>query len=171
MMLKHILFLNALLFSLAANAHESYWATVNSVHDGDTIRVTDTCGHKQRVRLAYIDAPEVNPAQAFGMASRNALREHILHQKVRVTVLDTDRYNRQVAQILFNGRDINLQQVQQGYAWHYHSIARRNQNPADFLRYETAENEAKQQRIGLWHSNKPVAPWTFRRQTRQSWKY
>ena len=48
-----------------------YHATVKSVHDGDTIRVTDSHGREIRIRMAYIDAPELN--QAHGQSSRDAL--------------------------------------------------------------------------------------------------
>ena len=39
-----------------------YHATVKSVHDGDTIRVTDSHVREIRIRMAYIDAPELNQA-------------------------------------------------------------------------------------------------------------
>ena len=147
--MKHTLPLFALLLSLAACAQPpiSYTARVTGVHDGDTVRVTDAHGAKRRIRLAYIDAPELD--QAHGIASR-----------------DTDRYQRQVATITLGGQDINRAQIENGNAWHYRSIARKRQNPTDYAQYSQAEARAKQERIGLWHGKNPLAPWAYRQQQR-----
>ena len=101
-----------------------YHATVKNVHDGDTIRVTDSHGREIRIRMAYIDAPELN--QAHGQSSRDALRTVLQRQNVQIEVFDTDQYGRQVARVLLDGRDVNVQQIRQGNAWHYRSIARGN---------------------------------------------
>ena len=142
----------------------SYTARVTSVHDGDTVRVTDVHGAKRRIRLAYIDAPELD--QAHGIASRDALRRLIDQQTVQLTIHDTDRYHRQVATITLGGRDINLAQIEHGNAWHYRSIARKRQNRADYAHYAQAEARAKIERAGLWRESNPLAPWVFRRQQR-----
>lgn len=76
--MKHTLPLFALLLPLAACAQApiSYTARVTGVHDGDTVRVTDAHGAKRRIRLAYIDAPELD--QAHGIASRDEIgRAHV----------------------------------------------------------------------------------------------
>lgn len=160
------LFALMLSLSLTADAQPlaSYTARVTSVHDGDTVRVTDAQGAKRRIRLAYIDAPELD--QAHGIASRDALRRLIDQQTVQLTIHDTDRYQRQVATITLNGRDINLAQIEHGNAWHYRSIARKRQNRADYARYAQAEARAKIERAGLWRGSNPLAPWAFRRQQR-----
>ncbi|ULJ65070.1 thermonuclease family protein [Wielerella bovis] len=145
----------------------SYTATVTHIHDGDTIRVLDEHGQKQRIRLAYIDAPEVSPAQAHGIASRDALRQLLTRQTVRIDVWDIDRYGRQVARVMLDNQDINLTQIQTGNAWHYRSIARKNQHQQDYEYYQAAENQAKSARLGLWRKRNPVAPWHFRQQNRQ----
>ena len=121
---------------------------MKNVHDGDTIRVTDSHGREIRIRMAYIDAPE--------------------RQNVQIEVFDTDQYGRQVARVLLDGRDVNVQQIRQGNAWHYRSIARRNQNPADYAQYERSEAAAKQERAGLWRDRSPMAPWTYRQQQRRN---
>lgn len=143
----------------------SYAATVTAVHDGDTLRVTDRHGRKHKIRMAYIDAPELD--QAHGQASRNALRALLDRQEVEIEVFDTDQYRREVARVRLNGQDVNLGQLAGGHAWHYRSIARKNQNPADYRRYQAAEDTAKQQRNGLWQNRNAVAPWSFRREQRR----
>ena len=88
-----------------------FQARVTAVHDGDSVRATDRHGQRHKIRLAYIDAPELQ--QAHGMAARDALRRLIDGQQVEVAVFDTDQYGREVAQIRLHGRDINLAQIEE----------------------------------------------------------
>ena len=84
-----------------AIASGRYQAKVDSVSDGDTMRVTDQDGLQHKIRMAYIDAPETK--QAHGIASRDALREWVAGQKVEVEVFEKDRYGREVAKIYLDG--------------------------------------------------------------------
>ena len=143
----------------ASAAH--FQARVTAVHDGDSVRATDRHGQRHKIRLAYIDAPELQ--QAHGMAARDALRRLIDGQQVEVAVLDTDQYGREVAQIRLHGRDINLAQIEEGHAWHYVSIAKRRQDKADFAAYSRAEAGARSSRFGLWRAQSPQAPWAYRK--------
>ena len=141
-----------------------FQARVTAVHDGDSVRATDRHGQRHKIRLAYIDAPELQ--QAHGMAARDALRRLIDGQQVEVAVLDTDQYGREVAQIRLHGRDINLAQIEEGHAWHYVSIAKRRQDKADFAAYSRAEAGARSSRFGLWRVQSPQAPWAYRKAQR-----
>lgn len=162
--LKTAWVLGLLAASTFAQASEiaAYRATVIAVHDGDSIRVQDEYGRQRRIRLAYIDAPELN--QAGGQESKKALSQLLLRQKVHVTVWDIDRYRREVAQVTLGGQDINATQVQNGHAWHYRSIARKYQNRMDYAQYAQSEASAKQEQLGLWHQKQPQSPWAFRYQ-------
>lgn len=145
-------------------AEKQYTGRVTAVADGDTLRVTDSHGAKHKIRLAYIDAPELQ--QAHGHAARQALSEAVLGQTVAVEVFETDRYKREVAKVNLNGRDLSLAQLEQGHAWHYVSIAKRRQNKADYAAYAYAEAKARQT-AGLWRGKNAQAPWDFRRQERE----
>ena len=145
-----------------AQAH--YHALITAVSDGDSIRATDTAGGKHKIRLAYIDAPEIE--QAHGQTSRDVLRALLLGQKADITVFEHDQYGREVAQVRVNGQDVNLKQLEEGHAWHYISIAKRKQNKLDYAEYADAEAQAKQARTGLWRGKAPLAPWTFRKEQR-----
>lgn len=147
-----------------ADEGKGFAATVTAVSDGDTVRATDRNGRKLKIRMAYIDAPESD--QAHGKASRDALNDMVMRKNVRVEVFDTDQYGRQVARLYLDGQDVNLAQIRNGHAWHYRSIARKNQNKADYAVYEAAEREAKDGGAGLWRQRNPQAPWAFRRQKR-----
>ena len=141
-----------------------FQARVTAVTDGDSVRATDSHGQRRKIRLAYIDAPELQ--QAHGTAARDALRRLIDGQQVEVAVFDTDQYGREVAQIRLHGRDINLAQIEQGHAWHYVSIAKRRQDKAGFAAYTRAEAGARSSRAGLWRGKSPQAPWTYRKAQR-----
>lgn len=138
---------------------------VIAVHDGDTIRTTNQYGEKLRIRLAYIDAPELT--QAGGIESKNILSREILNKEVQLEIFNTDQYGRTVAKVILNGEDINLKQIEQGQAWHYRSIAKKQQRKNDYQKYEQAQTKAKNEKLGLWNNKKGVvAPWEFRRQNK-----
>lgn len=143
---------------------ETVEAKVIAVHDGDTLRAVDSNGRQMKVRLAYIDAPEIN--QAFGIASRDELRREVLDQMVMLTLYGHDQYHRWVAKVQRQGRDINLSQIKTGDAWHYVSIAKLEQSFEDYTTYEQAQSVARQARKGLWQQRDPQAPWLFRKSER-----
>jgi endonuclease YncB( thermonuclease family) len=95
---------------------------VVSVSDGDTVTVLDAERHQHKVRLAGIDAPE--KAQAFGQASKISLSDQIFGREVAVTWDKRDRYGRIIGKISVDHRDVCLEQVRRGMAWHYKQYAR-----------------------------------------------
>ncbi|WP_255361787.1 thermonuclease family protein [Eikenella sp. NML99-0057] len=63
--------------------------------DGDTLHLQDhRSGQRHKLRLAGIDAPELEQAQ--GKACRDRLAEQVLHRQVQAEIVDTDRYGRKV---------------------------------------------------------------------------
>lgn len=87
------------------------------IADGDTATVIDDSNTQHKIRLMGIDAPE--KSQAFGQNSKRNLSDLIFGKIVVVQVIKRDRYNREVAKVLLDGKDVNLQQVKDGFAWHY----------------------------------------------------
>lgn len=146
---------------VSAKSGRSYTGTVSKVYDGDTLHVIDGDGAKHKIRMAYIDAPEMK--QAYGTRSRDNLRAAAEGRKVSVRVFDTDRYQREVAQVSVGKTDLNLMQVQDGAAWHYESYAKKQQDKADFADYADAQIQAERERKGLWKAKNPQAPWAYRR--------
>jgi len=143
-----------------------YHATVKNVHDGDTIRVTDGHGREIRIRMAYIDAPEIN--QAYGTRSRDNLIDKADGKKVKVRVFEKDRYKREVAQVSVGTTDLNLMQLRDGAAWHYDSYAQKQKSKTAYADYAAGQKQAKQKRKGLWSGKNPQAPWDFRRGEREA---
>ncbi|MGL6071780.1 thermonuclease family protein [Craterilacuibacter sp.] len=136
---------------------------VRQIADGDTLTVVDAHGQANKIRLAFIDAPE--RAQAGGLAARNALQAAVSGRRVRVEVFEQDRYGRSVGLLWLEGRDINLELVATGHAWHYPQYARDKQNAAAYARYQAAEALARLKHIGVWQG-KAEAPWIWRARQR-----
>ncbi|UIF88614.1 thermonuclease family protein (plasmid) [Cupriavidus necator] len=104
-------------------------------------------------------------AQSFGNFAKKALSDLTYNRAVVVEGAKHDRYGRLVGKVLVNGRDVNIEMVRRGLAWHYTKY-KREQSPDDRVQYEKAEEAARLQRIGLWLDPHPIAPWDFRRRSR-----
>lgn len=130
------------------------------IADGDTVTVLDATNTQHRIRLQGIDAPESH--QAFGTQSKKSLSDMIFDKDVTVIYDKTDQYGRLVGKILLNGKDVDLEQVKAGMAWHYKEYER-EQSPEDRDLYARAEDEARSARRGLWVDANPTEPGEFRR--------
>jgi micrococcal nuclease len=142
-------------------------ATVLSVGDGDTIRVSE--GAKQiTIRLACIDAPETAQAP-YGAATRTQLQQFLpVGSVVSLKVQTKDRYRRTVAEVFRNGRSVNLAMVQSGQAFAY----RKYLAGCDGGAYLAAEAQARQSRHGVWGVSGGIErPWDWRHGTRRATSY
>ena len=141
---------------LARSAEE---CTVSSVYDGDTLRAR--CGTERvNVRFYCIDAPEMKQ-RPWGPESRDVLRRMVRDAGGRVTlsIRNTDRYGRSVAEVIADGKNLNVEMVRQGRAAVY-----RRYCPIRERAYYRAQDEAKRARRGIW--SKPgmhQRPWEYRR--------
>ncbi|CAN1499190.1 COG1525 Micrococcal nuclease (thermonuclease) homologs [Burkholderiaceae bacterium] len=134
---------------------QNFAARVVTVSDGDTVWVTPLQSQRrQKLRLQGIDAPE--RCQPGGEASTRALRELLLNQTVEVEVSGHDDYQRGLARIRYQGKDVGAFMVSQGHAWSY----RFKSDPGPYVREETA---ARQARLGVFAQARPERPYDFRR--------
>jgi endonuclease YncB( thermonuclease family) len=133
----------------------AFSARVLSVLDGDTIRVRNKTGRELTVRLEGIDCPE--SGQPFGGKARNFTRVETFDQDVVVRPVTTDVHKRLVARVLKDGKDLSLELVKNGLAWHFTEFSR---DPV----LAGAEREARVAKRGLWSDPKPIPPWVWRRQ-------
>ncbi|MEO1672778.1 MAG: thermonuclease family protein [Cyanobacteria bacterium J06631_2] len=136
-----------------------------SIHDGDTLRVTR--GNEElKIRICGIDAPELK--QPLGIESRDYLRSLIDQGDgtIHVLPIETDRYNRTVAELWipikpdYEGQiHLNTAMVEAGYAYHYQQYSG-NCESAENLGW--AEKIARDNKLGVWNGNHQK-PWDYRK--------
>ena len=115
---------------------------VARVIDGDTV-VVSSDGSTTRVRLAGIDAPELD--QPFGLEAKHFLEQQVEGKTASLLCPRRDRYFRLLCQLKIEEQDINRLLVQQGLAWGEGE-------------YYSDMEAARQQRLGLWQDANPVSP-------------
>jgi len=166
---KGVAFLSNALLVLCICTHasdERLIGNLTKVVDGDTIYLKTRANNSIKVRLAFIDAPELN--QPFGNDAKAFLKE-IEGQNVSIHVRSKDRYGRHVAVLFHRSTDVNLLMIANGYAWvytkylKYASIPIRN-------KYLHAESQAKENKLGLWQTKDYIAPWEWRKHSRKGYR-
>jgi micrococcal nuclease len=126
---------------------------VVGVTDGDTIKVLHA-NQSEPVRLLGVDAPEKR--QAYGDRARRFTAELAFDRTVTVHAAGRDRYGRLLGEVVLpNGRSLNQELVRAGYAWWFRKYSRD-------IRLARLEEEARQDRRGLWADAAPQAPWEYR---------
>lgn len=122
--------------------------------DGDTIQVTHQNSEESLYRLSNIDAPEA-PQEGGSRAARNLHKLlNVPTSKIKYKVDFVDRFHRENVTIFVDKKNINLQQVKDGYAW----ALTKNLVPA----FHDAEYAARKFGRGIWSSTNQNPPWEFR---------
>ena len=150
----------ALCFTTGVNA-----ATVVSVGDGDTIRVSEG-SRRITVRLACIDAPE-SSQRPWGARSTALLKQLTpVGTEVTLRVQTTDRYGRTVAELLNRRGNVNQLMVGAGQAFAY----RRYLRECDAQKYLQLEAVAKRKGNGVWSVGLSgiTRPWDYRKGKRSN---
>jgi endonuclease YncB( thermonuclease family) len=133
-------------------------ATVLSIGDGDTIRVQQGL-RRVTIRLACIDAPELDQAPDGARAHRYLQTRLKIGATVTLRPQTVDRFGRTVAEVI---SDINLglAMVEDGEAFAF----RRYLASCDAGEYLAAEDRAMRSRFGVWQVPGGITrPWDFRR--------
>lgn len=142
----------------AAEPEQTVSWKVVGVSDGDTLTALDEENKQHKVRLHGIDAPEI--AQPFGAKSREALGRLTVKKTATLHLRGRDRYGRDLARVEVDGKDVNVELVKEGFAWHY---TRYDNSPE----LASAEREAREAKHGLWADKDPVPPWEWRANERE----
>lgn len=130
-------------------------AKIVGVVDGDTVAAL-VLGKEVKIRLNGIDAPESH--QDFGNKSKQFLAELVFQKNVFLLVYGKDQYRRWIADVILpSGENVNERSVREGFSWWYEKYA------PDNLRLQSAQQEAKENKSGLWAQENAVPPWEFRR--------
>jgi endonuclease YncB( thermonuclease family) len=102
---------------------------VIKVYDGDTITIASTIPIKKSplyrfsVRLNGIDTPEIKGSDEIekrvALIARDALSEKILYKDVELINVQTEKYGRLLAEVVFNGENMNEWMITQRFAVKY----------------------------------------------------
>lgn len=102
---------------------------VIKVYDGDTITIASTIPIKDSplyrfsVRLNGIDTPEIKGSDEIekrvALLARDALSEKILYKDVELINVQTEKYGRLLAEVVFNGQNMNEWMITQRFAVKY----------------------------------------------------
>jgi endonuclease YncB( thermonuclease family) len=149
--------------AIANNVQLVIEGKVINVHDGDTVTVLDQNNRKFHIRLQGIDAPELK--QAFGSVSQQNLSRMVLGKQVSIFWTKVDKYRRTVGTIKLDGRDVNIEQVKAGLAWHFKKYED-EQEPEDRRTYAAAEQQARAAKLGLWQDANPTVPGEWRQEVK-----
>lgn len=132
---------------------------VVKIKDGDTLGLLTGDNQQITVRLAEIDCPE--KSQAFGQAAKKFASDLCFGKEVKLIGNEHDRYGRTVAQVvLIDGTNVNYALVKNGYAWQYKAYSKNTELAA-------LEQQAREDKLGLWQDANPTPPWDFRREKKQ----
>jgi len=136
-----------------------YTVRVTGIADGDTFRgliIGNKENNEIRFRLYGIDAPE--KSQAFGNKSKQYLSDLIFQQTVKIKIqTESDSYGRPIVWVYTSeGQDVGAEMLKAGMAWHF----KRYDSSTE---YANLEIQARQQKLGLWKDDNPIAPWSYRK--------
>ena len=115
-----------------------------SVYDGDTL----TLETGDKVRLRWANAPELKPAEDYGVDARDAASSLCLGQTATLTYGPTprDAYGRLLAGVSCQGTDLSTHLLALGLA-HVFLIPPDDHDPAVFF---TAQQQARTAHLGIW---------------------
>ncbi len=133
------------------------------VIDGDTIdadlnRNGKFSNPEERIRLLYVDTPELSKSHKgkdpkFGLPAKEFLSS-VLRKKAAVLWIDpsnrTGNYGRLLAVLEVKGHNINLALIKQGHSY----FDTRYSWPEDFKIYAKAEAYAFEKHLGIWSYKK-----------------
>ncbi len=119
-------------------------ATVASVYDGDTL----TLSTGDKVRLRWVNTPELRPAEAYGVEAREATKALCLNQEATLIYGETKRdgYGRLLAGVECQGQDLSVHLLDLGLG-HVFLIPPDERDPKTLLE---AQDRARTAKRGVW---------------------
>ena len=156
--MKTILLYALVLLSCSSNnihtvTNETVSGKVIKIVDGDTFDMLTDNKTTIRIRMNGIDCPERR--QDYYQVCNDALGNYIFGKQVQLITHGTDRYKRTIADVYIDNDCVNLKMITNGYAWHFKKYSKD-------ATMAMAEVEARNNKLGLWQSLNPVAPWDYR---------
>jgi len=143
-----------LLLANPLQAWADFIGKVKAVDDGDTIIVLHD-GLDEHIRFNGIDAPE--KTQAYGKKAKEFTAAVTLGKEVTIIEHGKDKHGRTIGDVLLpDGSNVNRQLVKEGLAWWYWKHSQ-DKSLRDL------EDEARDEKRGLWRERNPIPPWVFRK--------
>jgi micrococcal nuclease len=147
---------------------------VIAVLSGDMIDIQTNANTTTRIRFNGIDAPE--EGQPFGDAAKQFLSQTIGGKVVRIVRQGVDQEGRVIADVylaadvayagsnpagvILPDKFLNRELVQRGLAWH-------DKQYSDDQRLAEDETRARAAKLGLWSDPRHVAPWEWRKLSKE----
>jgi endonuclease YncB( thermonuclease family) len=139
-------------------AEDALQGRVVGVAGGQVLTLLDMQGREHKIRLAYIDTPEL--AQTFGREAQTALASMVLNQEINLRVLGKTADGSLQAEVISpHWSSVNLELLRRGLAWHNNF---EQQPAADYERYHAALLVAQRDRRGMWALDQLELPKDFR---------
>lgn len=127
---------------------------VIKVKDGDTIVILDSLNVQHTIRVADIDCPE--RGQPFSTKARQFVSDEVFGATVEVIEKDTDKYGRIIGYVIYDDKNLSLELLEKGLAWHYKYYS-------DDEALANLERMARNGKIGLWIDDNPINPYEWRK--------
>jgi len=124
-------------------------STVKSVYDGDTV----TLATGDKIRLRWVNTPELRPLEAYGLEAREATERFVRNVKVRLIMESEnprDSYGRVLAGIETDSGNLSLHLIEAGVA-HLFIIPPDDTDLKPFL---TAQSKARAANRGIWSTER-----------------
>ena len=134
---------------------ETLTGQVVGVHDGDTLTLRVVGNQPVKVRLAGLDAPELD--QTYGQKAKRALSALAFGKEARVESPESDKYGRTLGTVFVGAVNVNAELVKRGAAWVYRAYP----FPPEL---EALETQARAAKRGLWalQPDQRCPPWDWR---------
>lgn len=144
------------LFLLCAQVYaQTLTGKIIGIKDGDTVVVLDAANNQTTLRLAEVDCPE--KAQAFGTKAKQFTSDQVYFKEIKYKVTTRDRYGRSIAEVYYdNNKYLSAEIIKNGFGWQY-----KQYSTSKLL--ANLEQEARQNKRGLWIDPNPIYPSDFRR--------
>ncbi|MBT3176758.1 MAG: DUF4124 domain-containing protein [Desulfobacula sp.] len=135
---------------LSSPKNKSRLFKVVKIFDGDTIKVKGF-DLTFKIRLVGIDCPEIGfnnrKNQPFSLKAKQYLIHLLDNKKIAIKTYGTDAYNRQLAEVFADNKNINLEMIKAGLAEVYKGRRPANLDSQTYLREEAY---ARQTGKGMW---------------------
>jgi endonuclease YncB( thermonuclease family) len=131
-----------------------------NVFDGDTISLVDGDNKEHQIRIEGVDAPE--EGQVCYEDAKKRLSDLLLDKEVTVEIVGKEEPGREVGILKLDGRDVGLEMVESGLAWHNEYFDLKQSQDVK-VAYAYAELRARGSKRGVWAETDPLSPWAYRR--------